>query len=1084
MPTSLARRACVSFCVRAALLGGALSLSSAAYAQSDTAGAIEGRVFNARSGEYLEKARVTIEGSGLETFTDASGFYRLARVPVGPAQVKAFFTGFEPVTERVTVTAGGVAQHDVRFGGAGPAAGDGVVRLTEFVVGTTKEMDGAAIAINEQRFAGNIVNVVSADEFGHVAEGNIGEFLKFVPGIAMDTGGGVSRSISIGGAPPDNVPVSIGGFSVASASSGNANRRVELEQISINNISRIEVFHSPTPESPGSALAGGVNMVPRGAFERSKPVFNWSTFLMFRDAEKQLHKTPGPTRDLTRKIHPGFDFSWVVPVNKRFGFTLSGARSSQYTLQDYFANTWRGAGSTTSAPVTVNGVLVPGALPDTTPDKPYLTNWAISDGNFPSVRTSLGTTMDFKLTRNDTISFSFQYGAFYSDFNNRTLTFNITRVLPGHFDAHTVNGDVGQGSITSVGAAAEKSGTTYTPSIIWRHNGPVWKADLGASVSHATNRYRDIDKGHFRGINTQRTDVTVAFRDITPTRPGSILVSDGASGRAVDPYSLDSYTINSGTSSPTDGADLQRSVRGNVARDFRFFGAPLTLKAGAVLQQWQRDMRGRSDTYTYVGPDGVRTTTPATAGSDDGAAFILDEQFSRRFAPWGFPRIQWPDGYILWEHYKKNPGHFTRDLNAEYRNAVQRSKYAAEVISAAYLRGDLALFGGRLKLVGGLRGEQTNVEAFGPLNDPTLNYARDGSGNVIPQRDAAGNILYTGTGAVRVPVPTLIQPATLPNPTGGPAISNALAVSELTYLDRGAHVKKEYLRLFPSINASYNLRENLILRGSYYHSVGRPGVDQYAGGLTLPDTEQPANPNSNRISVNNAGIKAWSAKTVKVRLEQYFENVGQISIGAYRRDFKNMFGSLVFQATPEFLGLYSLDPDTYGPYWVATNYNVPGLVRMEGMEFDYRQVLSFLPHWARGVQVFANATMQRATGDETATFAGYQPRVYNWGISLTRPKYNLRMNWNYRGVRRTTPIVASPRSIEPGTFSWIGKALYIDLKGEYNLTPRLGVFLSIRNLGNAFEDVERHGPNTPAYARLFSRYDYAQLWTVGVRGSF
>jgi hypothetical protein len=333
-------------------------------------------------------------------------------------------------------------------------------------------------------------------------------------------------------------------------------------------------------------------------------------------------------------------------------------------------------------------------------------------------------------------------------------------------------------------------------------------------------------------------------------------------------------------------------------------------------------------------------------------------------------------------------------------------------------------------------------------------------------------------------VPALILPTTIPDPAGGAELSNALAISELTYLDRGTHVKKEYLRFFPSITASYNLRENLIVRGSYYRSVGRPGVDQYAGGLTLPDTELPPNPNSNRISVNNAGIKAWSANTFRVRTEYYFAQVGQISIGAYRRDFENMFGSLVFQATPEFLSLYSLDAETYGPYYVATNYNVPGKVRMTGVEFDYKQVLTFLPHSARGVQVFANASAQRATGDETASFNGYQPRVYNWGISLTRPKFNVRMNWNYRGPRRTTPIAASPRSVEPGSFNWIGKALYVDLKGEYNLTPRFGVFLSIRNLANAFEDVERHGPNTPDYARIFSRYDYAQLWTVGMKGSF
>ena len=44
-------------------------------------------------------------------------------------------------------------------------------------------MDAAALAINEQRFASNVKNVVSTDEFGAVAEGNIGEFLKFMPGV-------------------------------------------------------------------------------------------------------------------------------------------------------------------------------------------------------------------------------------------------------------------------------------------------------------------------------------------------------------------------------------------------------------------------------------------------------------------------------------------------------------------------------------------------------------------------------------------------------------------------------------------------------------------------------------------------------------------------------------------------------------------------------------------------------------------------------------------------------------------------------------------------------------------------------------
>ena len=58
-------------------------------------------------------------------------------------------------------------------------------------------------------------------------------------------------------------------------------------------------------------------------------------------------------------------------------------------------------------------------------------------------------------------------------------------------------------------------------------------------------------------------------------------------------------------------------------------------------------------------------------------------------------------------------------------------------------------------------------------------------------------------------------------------------------LERGAKVNKEYLRLFPSLNASFNITENLVARGAVYTSVGRPDFAQYGGSITLPNTENP-----------------------------------------------------------------------------------------------------------------------------------------------------------------------------------------------------------------------------------------------------
>jgi len=140
-----------------------------------------------------------------------------------------------------------------------------------------------------------------------------------------------------------------------------------------------------------------------------------------------------------------------------------------------------------------------------------------------------------------------------------------------------------------------------------------------------------------------------------------------------------------------------------------------------------------------------------------------------------------------------------------------------------------------------------------------------------------------------------------------------------------------------------------------------------AGELTLPDLE--AIPSvTNRIVVNNAGIEAWTAKTAKVMLEYYFPKVGQISVSAFRRDLENFFGGILLQPTPEFLNLFGLDPSVYGHFDVSTQHNIAGKVVMEGVDCNYRQALTFLPSYARGIQVFANASLLRAKGDATATY--------------------------------------------------------------------------------------------------------------------
>ena len=1022
----------------AALAASAFALVVSAPAADGTPdGIIEGRVSNAGSGEYLERARITVEGTLLETFSDTSGNYRLVNVPSGVAKVKAFYTGLGTQTAEVRVAPGQTAQHDIAFSGEG-----GVIKLSEFLVSTSREMDAAAIAINEQRFAPNIKSVVSTDEFGNVAEGSVGEFLKFLPGISIEyEAGALARGISINGVPSDNVPIMVNGFTLASAGGGNGTARgAQMDMTSITATSRIEVVYSPTPEMPGDALAGAVNMIPRSAFERSRPELKVNTYLMMRDSARDFDRTPGPFQSDTRKIKPGFDFSYIRPVTRNFGFTFSGGHSENGTTEQFIQNNWRGVQSAT------NG----NAFPHTTPDQPYLTETQVRDGTKNAARTSFGATVDWRFSPNDRLSFSYQH--YYINFLvlNHTLVFGINRVSPGNFTPNMTRSDPGQAELSTFNNYRDRRVSTQTPSLTWRHDGPIWKLEAGLGHSRARNTFRAIDKGFYSAATARRTGVTIAFDDIFYLRPNTITVTDAA-GSPLDPYDLDNYAMASVESNPVTTLARQSGAQASAQRGFHG-RVPLVLKGGVDFRLDQRDQKQANVTYPFVGADNRASTTPL--GNDDGAGRFVGEGYSRRPGVFGFPRWERLDNEKLWDHFVANPAHINPNAQAHYLSHVNGSKYAEELVSAAYLRGDLHFLDRRLKLVGGVRVEQTNIEAEGPLTDRTLNYRRDANGNVI---------LVNGQ-------PSLIVPNT-----------SSLEYSQLTVIDRGTKADKEYLRWFPNVNASFNVRENLIARAAYYHSIGRPNFNQYAGGLTLPDETVAPSP-TNRIAVNNAAIKPWSAQTFSARLEYYFEGVGQLSVGAFRREFENFFGNTTFPATPEFLGLYGLDSSTYGVYEVATQHNIESTVRMTGADLSYKQALTFLPRWARGLHVFGNISVQRPVGDASANFQGYIPRKASWGFSLVRERFNFRMNWSHQDRNRLGERTGN--SIGPGTFSFQSSRVFLDVLGEIYLTKRLGLYFTLRNVGDTPDQREVEGPSTPEHAQFRSREQAGSLWTVGLKGTF
>ena len=121
-----------------------------------------------------------------------------------------------------------------------------IFELESFEV-TGREFDAFKEAIANQREAGNIKTVVDSGAFGDVTEGNIGEFLKYLPGVSVDYVSADIRSVSVRGLASNFTPVLMDGNRMASASSSESSRTFEFEQVSLNNVARIEVTKVPTP---------------------------------------------------------------------------------------------------------------------------------------------------------------------------------------------------------------------------------------------------------------------------------------------------------------------------------------------------------------------------------------------------------------------------------------------------------------------------------------------------------------------------------------------------------------------------------------------------------------------------------------------------------------------------------------------------------------------------------------------------------------------------------------------------------------------------------------------------------------------
>jgi iron complex outermembrane recepter protein len=1039
-----------------------LGFAATASSQPAANGGVEGRVLNLTNGSYLNNARITVEGGSVETFSDRTGQYRITNVPPGEITLKVFYTGLAERSVVVNVPAGRTVTQDISLStGSSSANADEAIMLDQFVVDSHKDTDQKSIAINEQRFAPNLKSVVEANAFGDVTEGNVGEFLKYLPGVSLEYTSPDARQIILRGVNPIYTAVYVDGNRMASAASSGSNRFFELEQASINNVARVEVEFSRTPEFSADALGGSVNMISKTAFESNRLQFNYRTYLSANGDELATGRTPGPGADPSHHIKPGADFSLIDPVTKNFGVTLNVSDSTIFYPQHRSQPSWTPIAAVVANPLGIGTIA-----------NPFLKTYQEQDGPKNTQRQSVGATVDWKISPTDTLSIRPQWNYYEGFFGNRNINWNVQGTtntvasLPTSYSPDATQGAAGAGNASWGTSFRRKFGTTFQVDTVYQHNGPVWTFDGGTSFSHASNHYHDVQDGHFENVGLSIKNLTVGFAGISQydgVRPATIATTDAA-GNPVDTFgNLGAYTLNSAGYNEADSTDLFKTARFNLKRDLGL-PFPSTVKAGVQVQQETRDIRKPTGSYTFVGPDGVAGTADDLVSNYPS---LIDQSYSTVSTPYGLPQTQYPSPYAIYSLFQAHPEYFVLNQAGAIANAVKASQWFQETIPAAYVMGDSRLDHNQLRLVYGIRFESTQDKAAGFLQNLNAAYQQDASGN--PLRDVNGALIPL-IGANGKPLTDS---------------SNAAVLAQAQYADRALLSKTRYASGFPSIGATYNVLPTLVTRLSYSRAIGRPDLANIIPGSSLPD---PSGATPYAVTVNNPSLKPEYSNNYDASIEYYFSRVGVLSASVYRKDFSNFFGTSTVPATADLLNSlgFSSDQVTYFTQnngTVTSKFNV-GSARVTGVQLDYKQSFDeILP--IPGFGAFVSGYSTHLVGAPNADFTNFISKAFNTGVSYANRKITARLNFNYRGTQRygLTTYTDSTGTKYNGYEYYKPRPQY-DVDFEYRLTKNAGLFVVGRNITNVVQDDQRYTAEMPGYTHLFRREEFGAQYTVGIKGTF
>lgn len=242
--------------------------------------------------------------------------------------------------------------------------------------------------------------------------------------------------------------------------------------------------------------------------------------------------------------------------------------------------------------------------------------------------------------------------------------------------------------------------------------------------------------------------------------------------------------------------------------------------------------------------------------------------------------------------------------------------------------------------------------------------------------------------------------------------------------------KESYLDVLPSLHVTYRPRDNVVIRGAWTNTIGRPNFDSVIPSLEVED---------NQGSAGNPELKPFESMGLDLSLEYYFEPSGIASIGLFYKRIKNpIFGrrttDVVFRGIP----LDSLSQ--------PENAKSGSLL---GLELNWEQQFVNLPAPWNGFGASVNLTLVKSDVDvfgresDDLPFFRQADVIGNAALFYTIGGFEVRLAANYRDDYLQSIGVDSTQDV------YFGKRTQVDFKLSYKASDNLSIFAEMQNINDA-----------------------------------